>query len=462
MRGEVLVVDDERGSAELISAGLGRLGFHVTVEIHPEEAFALLLRSDFDVVLADLVMPGMSGIELCDRVMANRPDIPVVLVTDHATVDAAIAALRAGAWDFVVKPLEVEGLAAVLDRAVRHHLVHNEVKRIRREPQKAALGEEVIGESPALRQVYEMIAQVADSDAPVLITGESGTGKEMAARELHRRGRRAQGPFAAVNCAATPEALLEAELFGQARRAAREGGAHPGLFQRAEGGTLFLEEIGELPLALQGKLLRALQEKRVRPAGSDVDVPFNARVIAATHHDLQELARAGRFREDLLYRLNVIAVEMPPLRARGRDVLLLAQRLIDQIAARTGKEVVGLTPAAAERLLTYDWPGNIRELRNCIERAVALTTFDQITVEDLPERIRSYRSWQMLTSRAGRGELVPIAELERRYILHVLEVVGGSRTLAARTLGMDRKTLYRRLEQYGVHSEHPRRESARD
>jgi DNA-binding NtrC family response regulator len=462
MRGEALVVDDERDSAELIAAGLARLGFRVAIESHAEEAFSLLLRSDFDVVLADVVMPGMSGLELCDRVMANRPDVPVVLVTDHATVDAAIAALRAGAWDFVIKPLELESLATVLDRAVRHHLVRNEVKRLRREPHKAPVGDEVIGESAALRQVYELIAQVADSDAPVLITGESGTGKELAARELHRRGRRAQGPFVAVNCAGMPEPLLEAELFGQARRAAPDASAHAGLFQRAEGGSLFLEEIGELPPALQSKLLRALQERRVRAVGSDTDIPFNARVIAATHHDIQELVRTGRFREDLFYRLNVIALALPPLRARGKDVLLLAQRMIEQLAARTGKEVVGLTPAAAERLLTYDWPGNIRELRNCIERAVALTTFDQITVEDLPERIRSYRSWQMLTSRAGRGELVPIAELERRYILHVLEVVGGSRTLAARTLGMDRKTLYRRLEQYGVHSDHPRRETAHE
>ncbi|HZA51233.1 MAG TPA: sigma-54 dependent transcriptional regulator [Myxococcaceae bacterium] len=462
MRGEALVVDDERDSAERIAAGLARLGFRVAIESHAEEAFSLLLRSDFDVVLADVVMSGMSGLELCDRVMANRPDVPVVLVTDHATVDAAIAALRAGAWDFVIKPLELESLATVLDRAVRHHLVRNEVKRLRREPHKAPVGDEVIGESAALRQVYELIAQVADSDAPVLITGESGTGKELAARELHRRGRRAQGPFVAVNCAGMPEPLLEAELFGQARRAAPEASAHPGLFQRAEGGSLLLEEIGELPPALQSKLLRALQERRVRAVGSETDVAFNARLIAATHHDVQELVRTGRFREDLFYRLNVIALELPPLRARGKDVLLLAQRMIEQVAARTGKEVVGLTPAAAERLLTYDWPGNIRELRNCIERAVALTTFDQITVEDLPERIRSYRSWQMLTSRAGRGELVPIAELERRYILHVLEVVGGSRTLAARTLGMDRKTLYRRLEQYGVHSDHPRRETAHE
>jgi DNA-binding NtrC family response regulator len=340
--------------------------------------------------------------------------------------------------------------------------VRNEVKRLRREPHKTLAADEVIGESPALRQVYELIAQVADSDAPVLITGESGTGKELAARELHRRSRRAQGSFVTINCAGMPEALLDAELFGQARRAAPDGSAHPGLFQHAEGGSVLLEEIGELPPALQSKLLRALQERRIRAVGGDTDVPFSARVIAATHHDLQEMVRAGRFREDLFYRLNVIALELPPLRARGKDVLLLAQRLIEQLAARAGKEVVGLTPAAAERLLTYDWPGNIRELRNCIERAVALTTFDQITVEDLPERIRSYRSWQMLTSRAGRGELVPIAELERRYILHVLEVVGGSRTLAARTLGMDRKTLYRRLEQYGVHSDHPRRESVRE
>jgi DNA-binding NtrC family response regulator len=265
-----------------------------------------------------------------------------------------------------------------------------------------------------------------------------------------------------VLCNALPEPLLESELFGHLAGAASGAKtAHTGLLQRAAVGTLFLDGIGELPLGLQGKLVRVIQERRFRPIGAESDVPFNARIVAATHQQLEMLVRAGRFREDLFYRLNVIALEMPPLRARGRDVLILAQKFIDAFAARMDKDVVGLTPAAAERLLTYQWPGNVRELQNCIERAVALTAFEQITVEDLPEKIRDYGGWQTLTSKAALAEVVPISELERRYILHVLEVAGGSRTLAARALGMDRKTLYRRLEQYGVRPNHPRRSAER-
>ncbi|MBX5480278.1 MAG: sigma-54-dependent Fis family transcriptional regulator [Myxococcaceae bacterium] len=454
MRGSVFIIEDDRESADLLAAGVKRHGFDVEVQLNPEEAFARVLQSDFDVVLTDLLMPGLSGLELCDRLAANRPDLPVVVVTGHATVDSAVAAIRAGAYDFVTKPIDAQALALVLERAVRHRLLREEVKRLRRVLQHTSAVDDVVGESPALRRVYDLIDRVADTDATVLITGESGTGKEMAARALHARSRRAHGPFVAVNCAAMPEALLESELFGHARGAFTDARVtRSGLFVRADGGTLFLDEIGELPLGLQPKLLRALQERKVRPVGSDQEIPFNARIIAATNVDVEQQVKSGRFREDLYYRLNVIALEMPPLRSRGKDVLLLAQRFVQQFAARRGKNVVGLSPAAAERLLTYHWPGNIRELHNCIERAVALTSFEQITVEDLPEKIRNYRGWQMLTSRAGMQELVPMAELERRYILHVLEVVGGSRTLAARTLGMDRKTLYRRLEMYGVNAD---------
>jgi DNA-binding NtrC family response regulator len=461
MRGNVLVVDDERDSAEHLSAGLERVGFQITIQLSGEEAFLVALRSDFDAVVADLSMPGMNGLELCDRLAANRPDVPVVLMTAHATVDAAVAALRAGAWDFVVKPPDLDEVASALNRAIRHRVARNEVKRLRRELHSPTVPSDVVGESPAIQRVYELIDRIADSDAPVLITGEAGTGKEVAARALHQRSPRAERPFMAVRCGALPEALLETELFGYVPGAfASAKMARTGLLQRANNGTLFLDEIGDLPLGLQAKLLRAIEERRLHPMGSDSDVPFNARIVAATHQDLEAQVHAGKFRADLLYRLNVIAFEMPPLRARGRDVLLLAQGFIDAFAARTRKNVVGLTAAAAERLLTYQWPGNIRELHNCIERAVSLTAFEQITVEDLPEKIRDYRGWQMLTPKAGLAEVVPISELERRYILHVLEVAGGSRTLAARALGMDRKTLYRRLELYGVRSNHPRRSGA--
>jgi two-component system response regulator HydG len=283
----------------------------------------------------------------------------------------------------------------------------------------------------------------------VLITGETGTGKEVVARALHRRGRRRERPFVAVNCAAMPEPLLESELFGHARGAFTDARtARTGLFVQAHGGTLFLDEIADLPLGLQPKLLRALQERTVRPVGADAVVPFDVRLVTATNRDLESAVEERRFREDLYFRINVIHIELPPLRARGSDVLLLAQHYVDHYAARSGKRVTGLSPAAAERLLTYAWPGNVRELQNCVERAVALTQYERIAVDDLPEKIRSYRRSHVLVASDDPSELVPMEEVERRYVLRVIEAVGGNKTLAARILGFDRKTLYRKLERY--------------
>jgi two-component system response regulator HydG len=310
---------------------------------------------------------------------------------------------------------------------------------------------DLLGASPAMQQVYDLLERVVDSESSVLITGETGTGKELVARALHRRGRRSGGPFVAVNCAAMPEALLESELFGHARGAFTDARtARTGLFLKASGGTLFLDEIAELPPALQPKLLRALQERTVRPVGDDTEVPFDVRLITATNRDLDSAVAERRFREDLYFRVNVIHVELPPLRARGSDVLLLAQHSIDRYAAQAGKHVAALSQAAAERLLAYSWPGNVRELQNCIERAVALTNFDRITVEDLPEKIRSYRRSHVVVASDDPSELVPLEEVERRYILRVMEAVGRNKTLAAHVLGLDRKTLYRKLERYGA------------
>jgi two-component system response regulator HydG len=282
------------------------------------------------------------------------------------------------------------------------------------------------------------------------VTGETGTGKELVARALHDRSPRSKAPFVAVNCAAVPEPLLESELFGHVRGAFTDAQrARTGLFVRATTGTLFLDEIGELPLTLQPKLLRALQERKVRPVGSDEEVPFDVRLVAATNRDLESAVEENRFREDLFFRINVIHIPMPPLRARAGDVLLLAQHFVDRYATQAGKSVKGIAPAAAERLLAYSWPGNVRELENCIERAIALTSYEQITVDDLPEKIRSYRRSHVLVASDDPAELVPLEEVERRYILRVMEAVGGSKTQAAQVLGVGRRTLYRKLEQYG-------------
>jgi two-component system response regulator HydG len=447
----VLVVDDEPAMCELLEAGLGERGFQVTARTTAFDALAVLDTEDVDVVATDLNMRGMDGLALCERIATNRPDVPVIVITAFGSLDSAVAAIRAGAYDFITKPLEIEVLALALERAARHRILHDEVKRLRRVVEDTRGFGDLLGASPAMQQVYDLLERVVDSESSVLITGETGTGKELVARALHRRGRRSGGPFVPVNCAAMPEALLESELFGHARGAFTDARtARTGLFLKASGGTLFLDEIAELPPALQPKLLRALQERTVRPVGDDSEVPFDVRLITATNRDLDSAVAERRFREDLYFRVNVIHVELPPLRARGSDVLLLAQHSIDRYAAQAGKHVVALSQGAAERLLAYTWPGNVRELQNCIERAVALTNFDRITVEDLPEKIRSYRRSHVVIASDDPSELVPLEEVERRYILRVMEAVGRNKTLAAHVLGLDRKTLYRKLERYGA------------
>jgi two-component system response regulator HydG len=447
---KILVVDDERSMCDLLETDLRLRAFAPRCFTSAVEAFDAFCREDFEVVLTDLKMPGMDGIEFCSRLAANRPDIPVIVMTAFGSLETAIAAIRAGAYDFVTKPIELELLAVILRRAIERRRLQDQVRSLRETLQRVERFEELLGQSPPMQKLYDQLAQIADSESSVLITGESGTGKELVARAIHQRSRRSSKPFVAVNCAALPDTLLESELFGHIRGAFTDARAdRRGLFMQAEGGTLLLDEIGEMPLAMQPKLLRALEDSKVRPVGSEKEVAFDVRILAATNRDLETAVEERRFREDLFFRINVIQVEMPPLRVRGTDTLLLAQHFIEFFAARAKKEVRGMAEAFAERLLAYPWPGNVRELRNVIERAVALTRLDELTVEDLPEKIRNHRSSAVILG-GDPGELVPLEDVERRYILHVLEAVGGNRTLAARTLGLDRKTLYRKLRQYGV------------
>jgi two-component system response regulator HydG len=298
-----------------------------------------------------------------------------------------------------------------------------------------------------------MLERIARHDAPVLLVGESGTGKELAARALHDRGPRSKGPFVAINCAAVPDALLESELFGHVKGAFTDArGSRAGLFAQAHGGTLFLDEIGDMPEGLQVKLLRTLQERKVRPVGGDREVPVDVRLVTATHRDLERLVEEGRFRHDLLYRLDVIRVELPPLRRRGRDVLLLTEHFVDQYARRLEREAPEVPANVAQLLLDYDWPGNVRELQNCVERLVVLADGDAISEGDLPPRIRRFRAREhtVIASTADPASLLPLAEVERRYVLEVLRASGGSRSLAAKLLGIDRKTLYRKLARWGA------------
>jgi two-component system response regulator HydG len=452
MTSRVLIVDDDLSFCQTLERGLAKRGFEIASQQGGEQALMWLGEHDVDVVLTDLRMRGMDGLALCERVAANRVDVPVVLITAFGNYETAVAAMRAGAYDFVSKPVDLDQLAFTLERAAKHRALTDEVKRLRRSGHSNGhRHQDLLGSSVAMRKVHETIDRVAASETSVLLTGESGTGKEVVARAIHNASPRRDGPFLAVNCAAIPEPLLEGELFGQTNGALPDGHTNrSGLLAQASGGTLFLDEIGQLPLGLQPKLLRVLQERRLPATGQEGEMPFDGRVLCATNLDLDTAVEDGRFRSDLFFHINIVQIELPPLRARGMDVLVLAQHFVDKFAKQASKAMTGISKNAAERLLEYSWPGNVRELQSCIERAVALAQFEEILVDDLPDRIRRYRRSQVVLSNDDPGELVPLEEVERRYIMRVLEACGWRRMEAARILRLDRKTLYRKLERYGV------------
>jgi two-component system response regulator HydG len=446
---KILVVDDDPAMVALIANRL-RAQYDVRGTTSTDEALALLAAERWHAVLTDLNMPGMSGLDLCKRIVEAWPDVPVVVLTAHGSLDAAVAAMRAGAFDFATKPPDWNLVSFALGRATQHARLKHEVRRLA-EVAHGSRPEGIVGESGAIREVLDLVDRVRASDATVLVTGESGTGKEVVARAVHTTSKRQKGPFVAINCAAMPETLLESELFGHAKGAFTDArSARVGLIAQASGGTLFLDEIGDMPIGLQPKLLRVLQERTVRPVGQAAEIPVDVRVIAATNKDLETEIEAKRFREDLYFRLNVVQIQLPPLRARSGDVLLLAQDFLRRFAARSGKDVHGIAPDAAAKLASYDWPGNVRELQNAIERAVALARYDQITPDDLPDRIRKFEPSQFVLPSHDPSELVPMAEVERRYVERVLMAVGGNKTMAARVLGYDRKRLYRKLARYGL------------
>ncbi len=447
----MLFVDDDAAMRDVVGSALGKRGFEVVCLGSGAEAMATLANSEFDAIVTDLQMQGMDGLEFCRRAMERRPGVPVVVVTAFGNVETAVGAIRAGAYDFVAKPLQMDDLVFRLTRAVQHRRLGEEVKRLRTAVEAIGPGGRLIGDSPPMKEVYALLRRLRETDATVLVTGESGTGKELIARSVHEHGRQQTGPFVAMNCAAVPETMLESELFGHTKGAFTDARtSETGLFVHANGGTLFLDEIGEMPLSMQVKLLRALQERTVRPVGGNHEVPFDARLVCATSRDLDADVAEGRFREDLYYRVNVIRIHVPPLKSRGSDVLLIAQHYINRFAAESKKAVAGLASPAAERLLTYGWPGNVRELMNCMERAVALTEVDRITVDDLPEKIRTYRSDLFVLPTDNPTELLSMAEVEKRYVLKVLQTVSGNKSLAAGILHLDRKTLYRKLRSYGI------------
>lgn len=430
-RGRVLVVADELQRAEARATALRSQGFTASASL-PSTALDRQKEEDVDVALCHL-----DGIDLDLTRRLAEAGLPVILTAQSASVELAVAALRSGARDLVSEPIDEVVLAQTLERLCRQRGGRTRLPHPHR-----------VGDSTSMRRVAALVSRVANGDAPVLLCGESGTGKELAAHAIHAEGPRRHAPFIVVNCAAVPGPLLESELFGHARGAYTDARAErKGLFLQAEGGTLFLDEIGELPLELQPKLLRALQERKVRPLGGNGEIAFDARLITATNRDLEGAVRDRHFREDLYYRVNVVRIDLPPLRERQGDVLPLAQHFLEHIAHRHGRPVARLSEAAADRLLSYDWPGNVRELENCIESALALARFeDEIGVDDLPARIRGAVTPTDLALPSARADqLVTLEELNRRYLHRVMRALNGNKSRAAEVLGVDRRTLYRML-----------------
>jgi two-component system response regulator AtoC len=450
MSATVLLVDDDPHLCELLALRLRRHGFKTESCRSGAEALALLADGQWvaDAAVTDIRLQGESGLDLCQRMRAQRPDMPVIVITGDSDADAAVGALRAGAFDFIRKPIDLAELTSTLDRALQQHRLEKKVHLLSRERADGASVPGILGTSPAMKEVRALIERVAGIDTSILISGENGTGKEMAARALHDLSPRRDRPFVAINCAAIPEGLVESELFGHARGAftdARQD--RKGIFVQAEGGTLLLDEIGELPVRMQAKLLRVLQERKVRPVGSEREIPIDVRFVSATNRNLTKAIAEGQFREDLYYRVSVIHVDLPPLRSREDDLLVLAQHFIERFAAQLSKPVIGLTTGAAEALMSYAWPGNVRELQNSIEHAVALTPYDRIRVDDLPERMRGYERRPSPAAPPAQVDTATesLEEMERRHIEHVLEQAGGNKSQAARLLGLSRRTLHRKF-----------------
>jgi DNA-binding NtrC family response regulator len=430
---------------ELVHDVLKARGHQVTTAGSGQEALTLLAQTDFDVVLTDLRMKGMEGTELLTEIKHLSPDIGVILMTAFGSVETAVEAMKRGASDYLTKPVKSEEIIRVVERAVREAALRREVSRLRKEVRKEYSFHQILGKSKAIQAVFDLIRRVADSPTNVLITGESGTGKELVAKAIHYNSDRRQAPFIPVNCAAIPEQLLESELFGHMRGAFTDAKMDKrGLFEEAQKGTVFLDEISELPLMLQAKILRVIQEKEIRRVGATKSTPVDVRIIAATNLNLNEEVKGKRFREDLYYRLNVIELKLPPLRERREDIPLLVDAFLKKCGEARGKEMKGVSESALAMLMDYAWPGNVRELENVIERAVTLSLGEKISPDDLPSGVQGSRGDRRVLDEAAEKTL-PLHEIEKEYIKKILEKMGGNKYQAAHVLGIDRKTLYRKL-----------------
>jgi DNA-binding NtrC family response regulator len=457
-KARILIVDDEESTRELFAELLQRWGYEVDQTADGHGALKLAAETHPDVIISDLVMPKLDGLALVRALREEQPDTPVVIITGKGTIDAAVEAVREGVFDFVEKPLDPARLRVILQRALEKKETLHEMQVLRRRLGQVDSGVGLVGNSPPMRRAMELVEKVAPSKASVVITGQSGTGKEMVARAIHQLSPRRDKPFIAINCSAIPATLIESEMFGHER------GAFTGAEQRrlgawelADGGTLFLDEVGEIPIELQAKFLRVLEEERLRRLGGKSEIAVDVRVISATNRELKDEIKGGRFREDLYFRLNVFHINLAPLKERHEDIPVLVQHFIDRFAREAGKKLHGVSPQAMKRLTDYGWPGNIRELRNTLERAVILCGSGVIEAEHLPSELA-----------AGGGESaylklpygLPLREIEKEYILATLTRLQNNKARTAQALGISEKTLYNKLYRYSGRG--PRRDDDTD
>ncbi|MGE0633774.1 MAG: sigma-54-dependent transcriptional regulator [Pseudobdellovibrionaceae bacterium] len=446
---QVLVIDDDHEMRSMVEDYLKSAKFEVKSFSRPDQALAEVLSGHIipQTILTDLQMPEMSGVEIVKRVKSKYPDIPVIVMTAFGSIESAVDAMRKGAFDYITKPFKLTELTLTLERALLMSQLARDNRVLREEVKKSFTKSKLLGKSRSMQEIFDLLERVAPAQSNILITGESGTGKEVIARTVHEMSPRAQAPFVAVNCTAIPETLLESELFGHAKGAFTGADKKKiGLFEEARGGTLFLDEIGDMEPALQAKLLRVLQERRIRPVGETKDLEIDVRVVAATHKDLKKAIRDGLFREDLYYRLNVIPIPVPPLRHRKEDIPLLAQSFVDKYAAINNSPVRNFSPTALHSLTERPWPGNVRELENLVERVVVMTRKPTIEDTDLPapETSQAEDFYGTMTQ-----DLPDLEQLEKRYMEFVLIKSGDRKDKAAQILGINRRTLYRKEREYG-------------
>jgi two-component system response regulator HydG len=441
----LLIADDDPGLRESLERTLTREGYRVVLASDGRAALERVQAGGVDLIVTDLKMPGLTGLELLRAAKAMMPDVDVILLTAFGTVEEAVKAMKDGAYDFLTKPFRREQLIKLIDKALERRDLIEQNRALKKQLEDIRAKGQMIGDSPSWRRMMTLVEQVADSSATVLIQGESGSGKELVARTIHERSARRNGPFVAVNCAALPETLLESELFGYEKGAfTGAAGRKEGRFELAHAGTLFLDEVADLSLVTQPKILRVLQEGEFERLGGTRLLQVDVRIVAATNQDLSEMVKDKRFREDLYYRLNVITIRVPPLRERHEDIRLLAQYYLRIYGAKNGRKLEGFSNEAIERLESYAWPGNVRELENLVERTVILARKDRIDAEDLPEEVMGVKR----PPRDAILELIgtPLADIEQRLLDETLRITGGNKTQAAKLLGIDVRTVARKLE----------------